>query len=65
MDVEDPIWRRQLDSLSSQVTAWTGNDARVLELSEDEVQRGLKSGEPVLAGIRAEGIVLHGQRHLT
>jgi hypothetical protein len=60
LDVEDPRWRRQLDGLSAEVTAWTGNDTRVLELGEAEVRRGLESDEPVLADVRAEGIVLFG-----
>ena len=60
VDVEGPKWRRQLDGLSTEVTAWTGNDTRVLELGEAEVQRGLESDETVLADVRAEGIVLFG-----
>lgn len=31
------------------MTAWTVNDTRLLELDEDEVQRGLEGGERVLA----------------
>ena len=61
LDVEDPRWRGQLDGLSTEVTAWTGNDTRVLEMGEAEVQRGSDSDEPVLADVRAEGIVLFGQ----
>ena len=61
VDVEDSQWRRAAESLGTQVTAWTGNDARVLELGEDEVERGLESGEPVLADVRNEGIVLYGK----
>jgi predicted nucleotidyltransferase len=61
VDVEGPQWRRQVDSLSIEVTAWTGNDARVLELGEDEVQRGVESGEPVLADVRAQAVVLYGE----
>ena len=60
LDVEDPKWCRQLDGLSTEVTAWTGNDARVLDMGEAEVRRGLESGEPVLADVRAEGIVVFG-----
>ena len=43
------------------VTAWTGNDLLVLELREDEVRRGLEIGEPVLADVRAKGVVLYGE----
>lgn len=61
VDVEDPQWRRQVDNLSTKVTGWTGNDARVLELSEDEAQPGLESSEPVLVDVGAKGIVLYGE----
>lgn len=54
-------WRRQLETLATRVTAWTGNDTRWLELGEDEVRRGLKDAERVLAHVRDEGIVLYGQ----
>ena len=61
VDVEGAEWRRQLENLSTAVTAWTGNDTRLLELDEDEVRRGLLGGERVLADVRDEGIVLYGQ----
>ncbi len=61
VDIEGAEWRRQLEGLSTDVTAWTGNDTRLLELGEDEVQRGLEGGEPVLADVRDEGVVLYGQ----
>ena len=59
VDVEDSHWRGQLDDLSVRVTAWTGNDTRVLELSENEARRGFKSGEAVLVDVQAEGVVLY------
>ena len=34
---DDIAWREQLESLNRDVTAWTGNDARVIEFSEAEV----------------------------
>jgi predicted nucleotidyltransferase len=61
VDVEGAEWRRQLENLSTAVTAWTGNDTRLLELDEDEVRRGLLGGERVLADVRDEGVVLYGQ----
>ena len=61
VDVEGAEWRRQLENLSTRVTAWTGNDTRLLELDEDEVRRGLLGGERVLAGIRDECVVLYGE----
>ena len=61
VDIEGAQWRRQLEGLSTEVTAWTGNDTRLLELDEDEVQRGLEGGERVLADVRDEGVVLYGE----
>jgi predicted nucleotidyltransferase len=34
---DDDAWREQLERLSRDVTSWTGNDARIVELSETEV----------------------------
>ena len=66
LDPEDSGWRAQLDTLAAEVTAWTGNDARILEYGEDEVT----GRSPVLEAIRAEGLVVSGslnwlQRRLT
>jgi len=36
--VEDDVqWHEQLDALATASTSWTGNDARVLEMSASEV----------------------------
>lgn len=56
-------WERDVHELSQQATAWTGNDTRVLELSEREVTSGLANdNDPVLGSIRADGIHLAGPR---
>jgi predicted nucleotidyltransferase len=60
VDVDDEQWREQLDTLTRDVTRWTGNDARILEYSASEVRRGLRAREGVLADIRAEGLALAG-----
>jgi predicted nucleotidyltransferase len=54
------VWREQLERLAQEVTAWTGNDARVLELSATEVRLGLVDGEPMYDDIRRDGVRLHG-----
>jgi predicted nucleotidyltransferase len=58
--IEHSGWRDQVADLISRVTAWTGNVARPLELSEVEVHRGLASDEPVLSEISADGLLLFG-----
>lgn len=60
IDVDDDRWRDQLSKLAGDVTAWTGNDARILELNAEETRTGLAAGEPTLSGIRDEGITLYG-----
>ena len=57
---EHKLWVEQLNHLAELVTGWTGNDARILELSENETHTGLTTGEKVLKDIKAQGIVLFG-----
>ncbi len=60
VDADAPSWRNQVDRLSRMVSAWTGNEARVVEFSEDEV-RSMAGNDALLASIRAEGIQLAGE----
>lgn len=60
LDAAEPKWVRDVAELSSDVTAWTGNDARVLELAEGELARAEASAEPVLSAIQHDGVVLLG-----
>jgi predicted nucleotidyltransferase len=62
-DPDLPDWRGQVERLPEAVTAWTGNDTRVVEFSEDEV-RSTADRDPLLASIRAEGIQLVGDESL-
>lgn len=54
-------WHRDTDRLQRETTAWTGNDARVVEMSLTEVRAGLAADDPLLAAVRAEGRILHGE----
>jgi predicted nucleotidyltransferase/DNA-binding transcriptional ArsR family regulator len=60
IDEDDPQWRRQVDALTAVATAWTGNDARVLEYGVEEVRARVSLGDEVLDAIRREGIDLAG-----
>lgn len=64
IDPDDPAWRDQLDALERDVTAWTGNDARVLEYTTSECVRGAREGDAVLVDIAREGIHLLGAESL-
>jgi Nucleotidyltransferase domain len=57
---DDDQWRAQLGSLSEDVTAWTGNDARVFELASAEVGSGLAAGARALLDIETDGVPLYG-----
>lgn len=53
-------WREQLNLLEKDVTEWTGNDARVLEYGEADLQDEAVRG--VIGEAIAEGIELYGSR---
>ena len=58
LEADDPDWCTQLDDLQSLVSAWTGNDTRVLELRDDE----LEEAGPVVDEVIAEGVEVAGPR---
>ena len=60
IDADDSAWAALVGDLTAAVFRWTGNDARVLEYGEDEVDAGLRASDRVLTDIADEGIVLHG-----
>jgi predicted nucleotidyltransferase len=64
VDPDSPPWRDQIDSLERVVTAWTGNDARVLEYTASECVAGVREGDAVLADIAREGIRVIGTASL-
>jgi predicted nucleotidyltransferase len=53
-------WHADLADLAEHVTAWTGNDARILEFTAEEVASAA-GAEPVLESVRDEGIVVFGK----
>jgi len=53
------LWHDQVSALVRDARAWTGNDPRVLEMTEAEL-RGAAPAEPVLQSIVDEGIPLLG-----
>jgi len=57
-DPDAPTWRKQLADLEANATAWTGNDARVVEYGEDEL--GRDKLESLLASALTDGIELYG-----
>lgn len=64
VDTDNNVWVSLHTELSDSVTKWTGNDARVFELSEREVVQSLAAKEKVLTDIREQGIRLIGDRSI-
>lgn len=58
---DNNIWVSLHTELSDSVTKWTGNDARVFELSESQVAQSLAAKEKVMTDIREQGIRLVGE----
>ena len=58
--LDEDRWEEQSGVLATFVTRWTGNDARVLEMTESEVRAGAASGDPVLRSILDDGIQVCG-----
>jgi hypothetical protein len=56
IDEDSAVWTKQLASLEQAATAWTGNDARIVELAENE----LTQARPLLENALRDGIKLFG-----
>ena len=57
----DELWAAQVDQLVADVTRWTGNDTRALQVTEAELVAG--GGEdPVLQDVVKEGLTVAGSR---
>lgn len=59
--VPEHIWEDQTMKLALAVTRWTGNDTRILDLTEDEVEASSGAGDPILQSIASEGITVLGK----
>jgi hypothetical protein len=57
---EDPGWREQLERLSDDVHAWTGNRAALSEGSTDDVRRLRRDRPPVVDELLRDAITLTG-----
>lgn len=60
VDPDDPRWRSQVDGFTERVTAWTGNDTRILEYAADEAVDGALADDRLLLDITDRGIDLAG-----
>jgi predicted nucleotidyltransferase len=59
---DQPAWQEQLSNLQMLASAWTGNDARILELGEQELD--ISEPRQILADAARDGIELYGTLRL-
>ncbi len=59
-DVPDAVWAQQVNELASAVTAWTGNDARVVEYAEIDLDSA--RNEPMVHDVLEHGLTVAGSR---
>jgi len=57
---DDPRWRAQLDRLSDDVYAWTGNHVGLSEVSASDISRLRRERPPVVEELRRDAITLAG-----
>lgn len=55
-------WGQQVTELAQSVTAWTGNDGRVVEYTEDELRAAAAAREPLLSDVAKQGLTVAGTR---
>jgi len=60
IDVDNESWQEQLSNLSSNVTAWSGNDCQILEFSQSELAELVASGKRLVAELRSDALVIAG-----
>ncbi|WP_283616147.1 nucleotidyltransferase domain-containing protein [Mycolicibacterium poriferae] len=56
------LWEQQLTELARLVTAWTGNDARVVEYTEHDLAAAAAADEPLLRDVAEQGLTVAGTR---
>lgn len=63
MDDNSPeLWEQQVTELARLVTAWTGNDARVVEYTQRELAVAADADEPLLRDVADQGLTVGGSR---
>jgi hypothetical protein len=56
------LWEQQVTELARLITAWTGNDVRVVEYTDDELRAAAVAGEPLLDDVSRHGLTVAGTR---
>lgn len=61
-DGDDDVWEQRVTELARLVTAWTGNDGRIVEYTENELRDAIADGEPLLFDVSKQGLTVTGTR---
>lgn len=59
-NADDETWAEQRHALARDAEGWTGNTVQIVDLSESELAKAVGRNEPLVVGLRADGIVLAG-----
>lgn len=60
IDADDPVWNTQTGDLSASASAWSGNDCRILELSQSELADWIVRDERLIRDLREDAVALWG-----
>jgi predicted nucleotidyltransferase len=59
---DNDLWEQRVAELARSITAWTGNDGRIVEYTEDDLRAAVAAGEPLLRDVAAQGMTVGGIR---
>lgn len=59
---ESEAWEQQVTELARSITAWTGNDGRIVEYTENDLRTAAAAGEPLLSEVAKQGLTVAGTR---
>lgn len=58
--VDAELWETWTSAFAADVSAWTGNDLRILSLTEEEVRQGAAKRDPIIESLLADALVVSG-----
>ncbi|MGB3770483.1 MAG: nucleotidyltransferase domain-containing protein [Rhodococcus sp. (in: high G+C Gram-positive bacteria)] len=61
-DSYDDAWEQRVTELARLITAWTGNDGRIVEFTEHEFHAAAADAEPLLDDVSNQGRTVAGTR---
>lgn len=59
--VDQERWEGQVHQLGGEVSRWTGNDVRVLSMTEAEIMAGAATRDPILQSLLDEALTISGE----